>query len=122
MVKFTLSKDSLPFSFFDEVGFSLQNPLIESIKEKYPGLSQKECGLVLDKNEDVINDVLSEMFEFIGYEIGEYELDESTGTWVYIDFEIPDLDRVNSELDSELKSLMREYLNETKLNIDFVLG
>jgi len=123
-MNFTLSEDSLPFSFFDEVQFSYEQSVIESIQEKYSDLTIEECTEVYNSNYDIIDEVVFQMSSessILGYQVGESEVDESTGTWGYFEYEISDFNLIKTELDTDLKSLMRDFLKDKNLNEEGIL-
>ena len=53
MKEFTLAEDSLPFNFFEEIGFSFQEIVIECIKNKFTTFSHSECENIFEENYDL---------------------------------------------------------------------
>lgn len=118
MKVFTLAEDSLPFDFFDEIGFSYQEIAIECIKNKFNTLSHSECENIFDDNFDLFSEKMYELrnSEAISdYCVGEEEIDESSGTWGYFRYEIDDINKAKLKLDEEVKDLLEEVVNDLEI-------
>ena len=118
MKKFTLAENSLPFDYFDEIGFSFKELAIEAIKIKFTTLSYTECEIIFEDNYDLISDKMYELRDseaISDYCIGEEEIDESSGTWGYYHYEIDDLKKAIIKLEAKSKLLLEGLLNY-KLN------
>lgn len=118
MKKFTLAQDILPFNFFNEVGFSYEDAVINSIKRKFPLLTEAECKDIFEKYQDDFTEPLYELRDSNSLNncwIGDNEVDEATGTWGYSDYEVVDIKKVRIELEKEVRVLMEEVFKEMDL-------
>lgn len=118
--KFSLSQDNMPFNFFDEVDFAYEPIVLDSIKGKYAWLDKSECKAVFEKYEDYFTESLYELRDANSINdswIGDYEVDESTGTWGYSNFEVVDIKKVRKELEKEVKELVEELLIKFDLKL-----
>ena len=114
-MKISLSKDLLPFNFFDQVDFSYQNTIIARIKKKYTQLNTSECIEIFERYQDDFTEKIYELRDSVvlnNYWIGDHEIDEATGTWGYSNYEIMDVKIVRKELENEVGELMEEVLKE----------
>ena len=117
-MNFTLAENELPFNFFDEVGFSYYNIIIDCIKRKFTLLTESECDTFFENHEDDFTELLYELRDsdpISGNQIGESEVDESTGTFGYFDYEISDVKNVRLELENEVRLLVKGLLTELEL-------
>lgn len=115
MKEFTLSEDSLPLSFFDEIGFSFQEIAVECIKRKFTTLSHSECDVIFEKNYDLFSEKISELRDsenIMDYRIGEIEINERKGTWGYFLYKVDDVTNVRIELEQEAKLLFDKIVND----------
>ena len=115
MKEFTLAEDSLPFDFFEEIGFSFHEIAIECIKNKFTTLSLSECENIFEENYDLFSEKMYELRDsesISEYCVGEEEIDESSGTWGYFHYEIDDLNEAKLKLEKEAKNLLEEVVND----------
>ena len=118
MIKFTLAEDSLPFDYFDELDFSFQELAIKCIKRKFTTLSDSECEALFEENYDLFSEKMYELRDsdaINDYCIGEEEIDESSGTWGYLQYEIDDKKKALMKLEKELEILLDEVIVDIKL-------
>jgi hypothetical protein len=118
MIEFTLSEDSLPFSYCEELDFSFEDLAIKCINNKFPHLSYEECENVFEENSDLFSEKIFELKDsnvINDYCVGEEEADEGSGTWGYFHFEIDDIDKVKSELETEVLRLFDEIIGNVNL-------
>jgi hypothetical protein len=114
MIEFTLSEESLPFDFFDEIGFSIKDLAIEGIKRKYSALPYAKCEIIFEKNYDLFFEKFYELRDseaISDYCMGVEEIDESTGTWGYLHFEVDNIINARMKLEKESKILLEEVLS-----------
>jgi hypothetical protein len=113
MISFTVAETELPFSFFEEIEVSYEDIALNCIKDKYLEYTASQIELLYEKhislieerlfdlkNSDIIND----------YCVGQIEVDEATGTWGYLEFEILDLSKAQSEVIAIITSTINEVL------------
>ena len=118
MKKFTLAEDSLPFGYFDVIGFSFRESSIKCIKRKFTNLSHSECETVFEDNYDLFSEKMYELRDsdaINDYCIGEEEIDESSGTWGYFQYEVDDIKKVLIKLEDEVEILLDEVLSDIEL-------
>lgn len=118
MKEFTIPEDSLPFVFFEELGFSYQEIAMECIKNKFATLSHSECENIFEDNYDLFSEKMYELrnSEAISdYCVGEEEIDESSGTWGYFHYEIDDIKKAKLKLEKEVKDLLEEVVNDLEI-------
>jgi hypothetical protein len=118
MKEFTLAEDSLPFDFFEEIGFSFQELAIECVKNKYTTLTHSECEIICEDNYDLFSESMFELRDsdaIKDYCIGEEEIDESSGTWGYFHFEVDDIKKAKIKLKEEAKILLEEVVNDLEI-------
>ncbi len=118
MKEFALAEDSLPFDFFEEIGFSFQELAIECIKTKFTTLSHSECEIIFEDNYDLFSEKMYKLLDsdaINDYCIGEEEIDESSGTWGYSHYEIDDIKKARMKLEEEAKILLEEVVNDLEI-------
>jgi hypothetical protein len=118
MKEFTLAEDSLPFDFFEEIGFSFQEIAIECIQNKFTTLSHPECENIFEDNYDLFSEKMYELRDseaISDYCIREEEIDESSGTWGYFHYEIEDIDKAKLKLEKEARELLEEVVNDLEI-------
>jgi len=118
MKEFTIAEDSLPFDFFEEIGFSFQELAIECIKNKFTTLSNSECEILFEANYDLFSEKMYELRDsdaINDYCIGEEEIDESSGTWGYFHYEVEDIKKALMKIEEEAKILLEEVVNELEI-------
>ena len=54
MLKFTISEDSLPFGFLEEVDISWTSIAIDCIKTEFSNLSNSKCEVIFENNYDFL--------------------------------------------------------------------
>jgi hypothetical protein len=119
MKEFTLAESDLPFNFFDEVDFGFQTIAIDLIKRKYAHLSGLECENVFEQKYDLFSDIMCELRDseaIMDYATDWLEVDESTGTWGYIKFEVDDINQARVKLEREAKMLLKELMIDFSAN------
>ena len=118
MHEFTIAEDSLPFDFFEEIEFDFQDVALECIKNRFPDLSSAECEQIFEDHYDLFSDKMFEMRDssaIYDYHIGEDEVDEGSGTWGYILFEVDDIDKARVNVAAEAKGLLEEVVKDLVL-------
>lgn len=113
MKKFTLSQEDLPFNFFDEVVFSYEDVAMDLIQQKFTELTESECESIFEKYVDDFTQILYELRDsdcINDYWVGDSEVDEATGTWGYSEYEVGNMKQMRSDLDKEVRVLMKEVL------------
>jgi hypothetical protein len=118
MEEFTLAEDSLPFDFFEEIGFSYQEIAIECIKNKFNTLTEADCEIIFENNYDDFSEKMYELrtsAAIFDYCVSEEEIDEGSGTWGYFHFEIDDVNIVKLKLEKEVRDLVEEVVNNLEL-------
>lgn len=117
MKRFTLDESSMPFNFFEAVGFSFDEIAIQAIQQKFTFLSRPECQDLFDNNYDLFSEEICELRDsaaIIDYCIGECEVDESSGTWGYLHFEVDNLEWVKNQLAAEALVLFNKAITHIK--------
>jgi hypothetical protein len=118
MKEFTLDEDSMPFNYFDEVGFSFEDLAIKCIKKKHKYLSHSECENIFESNYDLFSEKMYELRHsdaINDYCIGEEEIDESSGTWGYFHYKIDDIEKVKNKLEAEALILLQEIVSDIEI-------
>ena len=118
MKRFTLDEASMPFNYFEEVGFIFDEIAIQAIQQKFPSMSRTECQKLFDDNYDLFSEGICELRDSAAindYCIGDGEADEISGTWGYLHFEVDDLDRVNTQLAAESLALFNKTITHLKI-------
>lgn len=118
-LKFTIPEDSLPFDFLEKLNISFEEIFTISLKKKFPEFSKKDCEIIFESNIDSIHDMMSELKEselILDYCTGEEEIDESSGSWGYLQFEINDQNQVKSNLEIAIEQISTEIINTTLTN------
>jgi len=121
MKKFTLDKHLLPFNFFDEIDFSYKKLAINCIRQKFNHLSESEIENVFIENDDNFQNILFELYNLSEldyleyYWVGDYEIDEASGTWAYSEFEVDDVKKARKKVEKETKILFKELVDEIEI-------
>lgn len=118
MNEFTVAQDSLPFDFFEEIGFSFEELAIQCINAKFITLSHSECEIIYENNFDVLSDKIYELKDSDAINdncIGEEEVDESSGTWGYFHYRVDDIEKTRMKLEEEAKELLEELVNDLEV-------
>jgi hypothetical protein len=116
MFRFTLDEASMPFNYFEEVGFSFDEIAVQAIQNKFTTLSESECQKIYEDNYDLFSEMCIELIyskAITDYCIGEEDVDESSGTWGFLHFEIDSLERANELLKRDTEMLFEKI----KLNV-----
>lgn len=116
MIQFTISEDSFPYSFFEEINFSFKNIAIGCIKKKFPKLSQSEIEKIYDDHDcdfdDILTNELKESHTIMNCWIDDTEADEGSGTWGYSTYEIENVEDVRFKLEEELAILIQKVIDK----------
>lgn len=105
MIELYIPTDELPFAFFKALDISWESSAGKMIQSYYPGLTDEECGLILDHHNVVLYDLIYELKDadtIQDYWFGDEEVDGTMGTWSFSKFEIDDPAQV--KIDFEKKS------------------
>jgi len=114
-MKKKLSKELLPFNFFEAIDCPYQEIAFDSIKRKFTWLNTSGANDIFEKHQDDFTEKLYELRDSIALNdcwIRDHEIDESTGTWGYSDYEVVDVEKTRKELENELRELFEGVLKE----------
>jgi hypothetical protein len=116
MIQFTISEDSFPYSFFEEINFSFENIAIGCIKKKFPKLSQSELKKNYDDHDsdfdDILKTELKESHTIMNCWIDDTEVDEGSGSWGYSTYEIENVGDVKLKLEEEVTILIQTVVEK----------
>ena len=116
MIQFTISEDSFPYSFFEEINFSFENIAIGCIKRKFQKLSQSELKKIYDDHDcdfdEILNNKLKESHTIKSCWIDDAEVDEGSGTWGYSTYEIENVKDVKLKLEQEVTILIQKVIDK----------
>ena len=113
MLKFTLEEITLPFSFLDAVDFSYYDSVTDALKVKYPTFTEEDCDKYQEMHTDAISEIMHDLkYCLADYKVEELEVNEATGTWGYISYELDDLNVVRNMLDNETQALAKIVIDK----------
>lgn len=112
---FRASEDSILIDYFDELEFSFEEKVVECIQKRFTNLLHSEVEDIFHQNYDAFSELMYDLKDsdvIMEYCTGEEEIEESSGTWGYLQFEIDDIQKASEKLGAEVEILIQDILDK----------